>query len=149
VRNLAPDQLLVLKLDSQLADRPLVPLEQITFGGQDTVRGYRQDLLLGDNGLLASAEVRFPIFSTPGTSSNKQLLQIVPFLDLGVAWSNAGASTGNPNTIASGGLGLRYQSGNSLLAKLDYGIPLTTFNNNRRTIQEQGLYFSLSYNYAF
>jgi hemolysin activation/secretion protein len=149
VRNLAPDQLLVLKLDSQLADRPLVPLEQITFGGQDTVRGFRQDLLLGDNGLLASAELRFPIFSTPGTSSNKQLLQIVPFLDLGVAWSNAGVATGNPNTIASGGLGLRYQSGNSLLAKLDYGIPLTTFNNNRRTIQEQGLYFSLSYNYAF
>ncbi len=148
VRNLAPDQLLVLKLDSQLADRPLVPLEQITFGGQDTVRGYRQDLLLGDNGLLASAELRFPIFSTPG-NSNKQLLQIVPFLDLGVAWSNAGTPTGSPNTIASGGLGLRYQSGNSLLAKLDYGIPLTTFNNNRRTIQEQGLYFSLSYNYAF
>jgi hemolysin activation/secretion protein len=149
VRNLAPDQLLVLKLDSQLADRPLVPLEQITFGGQDTVRGFRQDLLLGDNGLLASAELRFPIFSTPGNSSNRQLLQIVPFLDLGVAWSNAGVATGNPNTIASGGLGLRYQSGNSLLAKLDYGIPLTTFNNNRRTIQEQGLYFSLSYNYAF
>jgi hemolysin activation/secretion protein len=149
IRNLAPDQLLVLKLDSQLADRPLVPLEQITFGGQDTVRGFRQDLLLGDNGLLASAELRFPIFSTPGNSSNRQLLQIVPFLDLGVAWSNAGVATGNPNTIASGGLGLRYQSGNSLLAKLDYGIPLTTFNNNRRTIQEQGLYFSLSYNYAF
>ena len=149
IRNLAPDQLLVLKLDSQLADRPLVPLEQITFGGQDTVRGYRQDLLLGDNGLLASAELRFPLFSTPGNSSNKQLLQIVPFLDLGVAWSNTGTATGNPNTIAAAGLGLRYQSGNSLLAKLDYGIPLTTFNNNRRTIQEQGLYFSLSYNYAF
>jgi hemolysin activation/secretion protein len=149
VRNLAPDQLLVMKLDGQLADRPLVPLEQVSFGGQDTVRGYRQDLLLGDNGLLASAELRFPIFSTPGTSSNKQLLQIVPFLDLGIAWSNAGVATGTPNTIASGGLGLRYQSGNSLLAKLDYGIPLTTFNNSRRTIQEQGLYFSLSYNYAF
>jgi hemolysin activation/secretion protein len=149
VRNLAPDQLLVLKLDSQIADRPLVPLEQVSFGGQDTVRGYRQDLLIGDNGLLASAELRFPVFSTPGTSSNKQLLQIVPFLDLGIAWNNDGIATATPNTIASAGLGLRYQSGNSLLAKLDYGIPLTTFNNNRRTIQEQGLYFSLSYNYAF
>jgi hemolysin activation/secretion protein len=149
VRNLAPDQFLVLKLDSQIADRSLVPLEQVSFGGQDSVRGYRQDLLVGDNGLLASAELRLPIFSTPGTSNNKQLLQIVPFLDLGVAWNNDGLSTGSPNTIASGGLGLRYQSGNSLLARLDYGIPLTTFNNNRRTIQEQGLYFSLSYNYAF
>jgi hemolysin activation/secretion protein len=149
VRNLAPDQLLVLKLDGQLADRPLVPLEQVSFGGQDTVRGYRQDLLLGDNGLLASAELRFPVFKTPGNSNNKQLLQIVPFLDLGIAWSNDGLSTGAPNTIASAGLGLRYQGGNNLLARLDYGIPLTTFNNNRRTIQEQGLYFSLSYNYAF
>ncbi|MFZ4557805.1 MAG: ShlB/FhaC/HecB family hemolysin secretion/activation protein [Pseudanabaena sp.] len=43
------------------SDRPLVPLQQIGFGGQDTLRGYRQDLLLGDNGAALSAELRIPV----------------------------------------------------------------------------------------
>jgi hemolysin activation/secretion protein len=146
LRAFAPDTILLLKLDSQFSDRPLVPLEQISWGGQDTVRGYRQDVLLGDNGVLASAEMRFPIFSSPET---KQLLQIVPFVDFGVAWNNSNGSGNTPNTIASGGLGLRYQNGNNFLAKLEYGIPFTTINSNRRTGQEQGFHFSLNYNYSF
>ena len=60
VRLLAPDTLFLLRADVQLADRTLVPLEQFGLGGQESVRGYRQDLLLTDNGALASAEVRFP-----------------------------------------------------------------------------------------
>jgi hemolysin activation/secretion protein len=50
VRLLAADTLLLLRGDVQLADRALVPLEQIGLGGQDTIRGYRQDVLLTDNG---------------------------------------------------------------------------------------------------
>ena len=46
VRLLAPDTLFLIRADVQLADRALVPLEQIGVGGQETVRGYRQDLLL-------------------------------------------------------------------------------------------------------
>jgi hemolysin activation/secretion protein len=148
VRVLAPDSSLVLKIDSQFADRPLVPLEQISWGGQDTVRGYRQDLLLGDNGLLASAEMRVPIWRTPGS---KQLLQIVPFIDYGVVWNNQASFSTASNSIAAIGLGLRYQSDNNFLAKLDYGIPLIAADTNaiRRTGQEQGFYFSLSYNLSF
>lgn len=57
------DTTLVLRADLQLADRPLVPLEQFSLGGVATVRGYRQDALLSDNGFLASAELRIPILS--------------------------------------------------------------------------------------
>jgi hemolysin activation/secretion protein len=146
VRVLAPDSSLLVKIDSQFADRALVPIEQISWGGQNTVRGYRQDLLQGDNGLLASAEVRLPIFNSPGSN---QLLQVVPFLDFGVAWNNSNNPNIMNNTIASGGLGLRYQNGNNFVAKIDYGIPLTIIDINRRTGQEQGFYFSLGYNHSF
>jgi hemolysin activation/secretion protein len=146
VRALAPNSIFLVKLDSQLADRPLLALEQIGLGGQDTVRGYRQDLLLGDNGLLASAEARFPIFTPPGS---KQILQIVPFIDFGVAWNKSNNSPITPNTIASGGLGLRYQSNDDFFVKLDYGIPFTTIDSIKRTGQEKGLYFSVNYNYSF
>ncbi len=148
VRALAPNSILLVKLESQLADRPLLALEQIGLGGQDTVRGYRQDLLLADNGVIASAEVRLPIFASP---ERKQVLQVVPFLDFGWGWNKPNNPSPNPtpSTIASGGLGLRYQAGDNFSAKLDYGIPFTSVDAIKRTAQEKGFYFSVNYNQSF
>jgi hemolysin activation/secretion protein len=146
VRALAPNSILLLKLEGQIADRPLVALEQIGVGGQDTVRGYRQDLLLGDNGLLASAEVRIPIF-TPADSKN--VLQIVPFVDFGVISNQAPNPNPKNDTIASGGIGLRYQSGDNFFAKFDYGVPFTSIDQPKRTGQEQGFHFSAGYSQSF
>ncbi len=148
VRALAPNSLLLVRLESQLADRPLLALEQIGLGGQDTVRGYRQDLLLADNGVIASAEVRLPIFTPP---DSKQVLQVVPFLDFGWAWNKPNNPSPNPtpSTIAAAGLGLRYQDGGNFSARLDYGIPFTSIDAVKRTGQEKGFYFSLNYNHSF
>jgi hemolysin activation/secretion protein len=148
IRSLAPNSIFLVKFESQLADRPLLALEQIGLGGQDTVRGYRQDLLLADNGVIASAEVRLPIFTQP---ESKQILQIVPFLDFGWGWNQRNNPSPNPtpNTIASTGLGLRYQGSDNFSAKLDYGIPLTAIGTVKSTLQEKGFYFSLNYNQSF
>jgi hemolysin activation/secretion protein len=148
VRALAPNSLFLVKVESQLADRPLLALEQLGLGGQDTVRGYRQDLLLADNGVIASAEVRLPIFTPP---ESKQVIQIVPFLDFGWGWNQPNSPNANPtpSTIASTGLGLRYQGGDNFTAKLDYGIPLISIDSIKRTGQEKGFYFSLNYNRSF
>ena len=112
------------------------------------MRGYRQDLLLADNGLIASAEVRLPIF-TPLESRN--IFQLVPFVDFGLGWNQPKnpSPSPTPSTIASGGLGLRYQVGNNFTARLDYGIPLTAIDTIKRTGQEKGFYFSLNYNQSF
>lgn len=146
IRALAPNSILLLKVEGQLADRSLVALEQIGFGGQDTVRGYRQDLLLADNGIFASAEVRFPIFTD---SDNQQLVQVVPFLDLATAWNHPPNPSFAPSSIAATGIGLRYQTGDNFSIKLDYGIPLTTSDRSRRTAQEQGFHFSVGYSRSF
>lgn len=143
VRLLAPDTLFSVRAYVQLADRALVPLEQIGVGGQETVRGYRQDLLLTDNAFVASAELRLPILRVPKVSG---VLQIVPFVDLGTAWNSSGMVAPNPNTIASAGVGLQWQQGNRLTARLDYGIPMVPISSRTRTLQEQGLYFSVVYN---
>ena len=148
VRALAPNSILLMKLETQLADRPLLALEQIGVGGQDTVRGYRQDLLLADNGVIASAEVRLPIFASP---ERKQVLQVVPFLDFGWGWNQPNNPSPNPtpSTIAAAGLGLRYQGGDNFSAKLDYGIPFTGTSGTKSSVQEKGLYFSVNYNQSF
>ncbi|MGA7935408.1 MAG: ShlB/FhaC/HecB family hemolysin secretion/activation protein [Kovacikia sp.] len=144
VRLLAPDTLLVLRSSFQLSTNPLVPLEQFALGGLYSVRGYRQDLLLTDNGVFASAEVRLPILRV---DSVKGLLQVAPFLDFGVGWNDDRnpIPTPNPNTLVSLGLGLQWQMGDNFNARLDWGIPLTQFEVGGRTLEQQGLYFTLNY----
>jgi hemolysin activation/secretion protein len=142
VRLLAPDTLLLVRGDIQLADRSLLPTEQIGLGGFGSIRGYRQDLLLADNGALASAELRLPILRIRQWEG---ILHLVPFVDVGTAWNNSGTNP-DPNTLASVGLGLQLALGNVLQARLDWGIPLISVDSSERTLQEQGLVFSIIVN---
>ncbi|MBD2212724.1 ShlB/FhaC/HecB family hemolysin secretion/activation protein [Nostoc linckia FACHB-104] len=148
VRLLAPDTLFIARGDIQLADRALLPSEQIGVGGQPTVRGYRQDQLLADNGFLASVELRYPILRV---SEIRGLLQVTPFIDFGTAWNttNAGRDPLTTNTLASVGLGLLWQQSDRLTARFDWGIPLVTINSEKNSWQENGLYFSIIYTQPF
>ena len=142
VRVLARDTLFLLSGDVQLSDRSLLALEQIGLGGQETIRGYRQDVLLTDNGALASAEFRFPIYRMP---RQQGLLQIIPFVDVGAGW-NSGRVNPSSNTLVSTGVGLQWRMGDRLLTRLDWGIPLIEVDSRKRTWQENGFYFSIQYN---
>jgi hemolysin activation/secretion protein len=86
-----------------------------------------------------SLEARFPIVRVPELQG---LLQLVPFLDLGSVWNSEGSTSTGNNWILGTGLGLRWQMGDQLTAKLDYGLPLISIRNNR---QDNSIYFSLSY----
>ncbi|WP_019506232.1 ShlB/FhaC/HecB family hemolysin secretion/activation protein [Pleurocapsa sp. PCC 7319] len=139
---LAPDTLLLLRSGLQLANDALLPSEQFSIGGFDTVRGYRQDRLLTDNGFLASAELRIPIiegFSEP------RIVQIIPFFDYGLGWNNFDVPNPDPQNLASLGIGLLWQEENFNF-RFDYGIPLIDTDSSDQTLQEQGLYFSLQWN---
>jgi hemolysin activation/secretion protein len=48
------------KLQGQVADGPLVSSEQLSVGGLDTVRGYLESEVLGDNGIVGNLELRSP-----------------------------------------------------------------------------------------
>ena len=68
-----PDAEILTSLTAQLTPDSLLSLEQIGIGGINTVRGYRQNQLVTDNGILGSIEVRIPLTSDPS------LLQLTPF----------------------------------------------------------------------
>jgi hemolysin activation/secretion protein len=133
---------LLLRSDIQLSTDDLVSLERFSLGGMDSVRGYRQDALLGDSGILTSAEVRIPFYRW---SNNQNSLTAVPFVDFGTTWSNSDDRSQEEDTVASLGLGLRLDLSDTLNARLDYGIPLIEVQDNDDTLQEKGLYFSLEY----
>lgn len=51
---------LYLKLDGQLADQPLISNEQYAAGGMESVRGYRESEVMGDNAIHGTLEVSGP-----------------------------------------------------------------------------------------
>ncbi len=142
VRAIAPETLLLVRGNVQLSATSLLPLEQFSLGGLQSVRGYRQDLLLTDNGAFASAEVRLPVLRV---SDWNAVLQVAPFVDVGTTW-NADREAPERNSLASIGLGLVWQQSDRFTARLDYGIPLISVSSTERTWQENGLYFSVFYN---
>lgn len=143
LRLLAPDTVLLVRSDIQLSNEELIPLEQIGLGGFETVRGYRQDLLLRDNAAFASVELRYPLLRT---FNGEGVLQFTPFVDLGRAWNANSDLEIDSRTLFSVGLGLRWQYSDRLTLKLDWGIPLTDIDSGERTLQENGIYFSIDWN---
>lgn len=142
VRVLAPDTLFLMRGNLQFANQVLLSAEQFGIGGFGNVRGYRQDRLLTDNGVFASAEVRVPILRIPEWVTT---VQAIPFAEFGRGWNSGSANDPDPNTLASVGIGLQWQTGNDLTARIDYGIPLIDAGSTGNTLQENGLYFSLVY----
>ncbi|QUY45966.1 ShlB/FhaC/HecB family hemolysin secretion/activation protein [Acaryochloris marina] len=127
----------------QFADGPLIPSEQFSLGGVSTIRGFRQDGVTRDSGLFVSSELRVPLIS--GDSGT---LQIVPFIDIGHAFNQGDRFLPDQSqTLASVGLGLRYDLGDSLSARIDYGIPLLNRSERRPTLQEEGLHLSVSWRF--
>lgn len=141
VRLLGSDALFLLRGDMQLAAASLLSSEQFGLGGQQTVRGYRQDALLRDSGALISAEARFPLLRLGADS----LVQLTPFVEVGTAWNHADTPAGN-NVLAATGLGLLWQQNENFTARLDWGIPLVAIDSTGSSLQDNGLYFSVQYN---
>ncbi|MGH8001402.1 MAG: ShlB/FhaC/HecB family hemolysin secretion/activation protein [Brasilonema sp.] len=132
---------LLVRSSVQLATDSLLSRAQFSLGGQATVRGYRQDALLTDNGIFASVEARLPIFRIPEVEGS---LQVTPFIDFGTGWNTNGDGP-DPNTLLGVGFGLLWQMGDNFTARLDWGIPLIDINSRDRTWQENGVYFQLQY----
>lgn len=144
LRLLAPDVFLLLRSDLQWTPQDLLSLEEFSVGGAATVRGYRQDELLADNGFFASAELRFPLLKVPSWQTQ---LQLAPFFDIGTVWNDSSTIDISPQTIYSVGMGLNLSVGNNLQGRLDWGLPLVDVNTEPDSLQENGVHFSLNYRF--
>jgi hemolysin activation/secretion protein len=96
---------LLSRIDLQLTNDRLFPLEQMPIGGRYSVRGYRELSLLRDNAFLFSIEPRLPI-SRWLFGQREDLFQLAPFFDYARAWA-AKDSTEAPKSLMSVGVGLR------------------------------------------
>lgn len=134
----------VARLATQLTGDSLLPLEQFSVGGVDTVRGYRQNQQVGDNGITGSFETRFSILDDPEVGA----LQLATFVDAGRVWNGDSTPLPAPQTLFSTGLGVRWQLNPYLSTRLDWGIPLNAVNPNNQSsnpLQDGRIFFSVRF----
>ncbi|MBF0205134.1 MAG: ShlB/FhaC/HecB family hemolysin secretion/activation protein, partial [Desulfamplus sp.] len=146
----------IFRGDLQLADDRLFSMEQFSLGGSQSVRGYRENKHVGDNGYLLSLEWRFPVWESQKTGEHNKtkLLQIAPFMDYGSAWDRAYFNrerSRKDNTLHSVGAGLLWSSQN-VDAQIYYGYAIEESEEESElksdyNIQNDGLHFSVTYNF--
>lgn len=132
----------VFHTDVQLANDSLLPMEKFTVGGMYSVRGYRENQLVRDNGVVSSLELRLPVIRN---RQREVIVQFAPFIDLGWSW-NARRETPDPKSISSIGAGIRWAIRENMHFNLYAGHALRNIDNLDHDLQDEGIHFQLSWN---
>lgn len=137
-----PGQLL-LRGNIQLSNDELLPMERFAVGGATTVRGYRENSYVRDNGFWSSIEYRYPLMGDPD-DKKKNSLQLAPFIDLGNGWNKG--EWESDNMLSSVGLGFLWKSRRfSAELYLAHGFKNLS-NPNEYNWQDDGITFKISTN---
>lgn len=131
----------VARADVQLADDALLPLEKFAVGGATSVRGYRENELVRDNGWAASLELRVPVLHNEAGLSNTQ---VAAFFDAGRSWNRTDGSP-DPRFISSAGLGLRWDPIPKLHTELYWARAFRNVDQSSDDLQDDGVHFLLRY----
>jgi hemolysin activation/secretion protein len=143
-------QVLIIQGALQLSDDGLLASEQFVIGGAQSVRGYRQNMRIGDNGFRFSIEDRVSLVRDKAGNS---IFDIRPFIDMGATWN----VSDNPNEqqdkrfLLGAGVGVWASLGSlweplrDLWVRLDYGYPIIKMDDRGSNLQDKGFYFSINY----
>ena len=115
--------------NAQLASAPLMPTEQYGLGGYNTVRGYDERSVNGENAYVFNTEFRTPpgsIFKIFGNQEVDDSFQFLAFFDYGFV-GNIKPAPGLPEPtmwLMSVGPGLRYDIDRFVSVRFDWGFQL-------------------------
>jgi hemolysin activation/secretion protein len=133
------------RFSGQIADQPLVSSEQFSAGGLISVRGYLQSEALGDDGIVASLEMRSPSLSPLFDSIDSSIVdewRIYAFTDEAETWVlDALPGQQSRFKLMSIGVGTRLHALGHFLGEFDMGLPLR--NGPATTAYSPYLEFSL------
>lgn len=131
---------LILRGEFQLSDDRLLGLEQYALGGHASVRGYRENQVLRDQGVFGSIEGRFAVWHTPGDASHADLSL---FVDAGRAANRHGRQA---QTLSSIGAGLLGRLQGNWQYRVFWAQGLQSIDADQEPdLQDEGLHFWLGY----
>lgn len=142
------DSQLLFRTDLRLSNDSLLPVERFAIGGSSTVRGYRENQLTTDNGVISSLEWRISLgqLKIPGLSKspNDGMVQLCPFFDFGRGW-NTDAEDPDPDNIYSLGIGARWSVSKTVNAEIYWGEALEDVPDpSEHDIQDDGIHFQVN-----
>lgn len=146
VQILNEDNFLIVGADIQLTPNSLLPSQQFVIGGSESLRGYRQNARVGDNGVRLFIEDRITL---ERNQAGAPIFQVTPFLDAGWVWNHPD----NPNSLpqerflAGMGLGIIWQPLPGLSLQFDYALPLIEIEDREDNAQDRGFYFNIRYQF--
>ncbi len=133
---------MVLKLNGQYSDEPLIAGEQFGVGGERSVRGFEERTVAGDQALVGNLELWSPAIDA------LYGLRVLGFLDAGYK-KIVDPTTGQlpTDTLSSVGVGARWQWLDRVYVGLDYGQPLANADGEASDRGNSKWHFSLSCRY--
>jgi len=135
------DARLGVRLDAQLANDSLFGLERFSIGGSNSVRGYRENAIVRDNGVVVGTEIRVPI-KQPWHWLDVELLV---FADAGHGWNDRDRRSGPSSLVGIGG-GLDLRLWQDLRLQATWGSDLKEFPTRAdRDLQDRGFHILLSW----
>lgn len=118
------------RAQGQISNANLQASEQLGAGGYDSVRGFEQRVIRGDEGYFASAEIYTPPISLGRImewENETDELRFLAFYDAaGLTNVNRLPDEPNQQELQSIGLGLRWRYSDWFRLRLDYGHPVGT-----------------------
>jgi hemolysin activation/secretion protein len=138
-----PERLLksevLVRVDAQLSNSPLLSIEKFSIGGHSSVRGYRENEVVRDNGIITSLELRVPVWRTP---RGRAIVEIAPFFDWGSGWDDEQSSF--EDDLAGLGVGLLVAPRPWLRGEIYWGGRLKSVSNPHDAIQDEGVSFRIT-----
>jgi len=137
---------LFLKLDGQLSDEPLITNEQYAAGGMESVRGYRESEVTGDNALHGMVEFSAPNLAEPFGLGPRFLISPYVFYDFAALETLKAQAGQAANSFIHGtGVGVRGYLFRSVEYETDWGFALKNFAQIEKGASR--IYFKLKYQF--
>ena len=137
-----------VRLAGQYASGTLYSGERFSIGGENSVRGYRENLLLTDRGVFGSLELGYRFSLTGGGAASSRFdwgaFRVSAFADGAIA-DNARAPEPFPRKVASVGASLAWRPSEALTARVTYGEALRDVTvTGKRHLQDKGFQFRVT-----
>ncbi len=140
---------IVVRGMGQITNDSVLPTEKFSAGGVYTVRGYRENQFVRDNGVAGSIELYFPIRDGKGNPTD---LTVMSFVDHARLRNKTSGDDTNPITsqMYSIGLGVLWEPKSALQAQAFWGKALKAVSDQDErdendNLQDLGFHLQLSY----
>lgn len=122
-RMFGKDSSCLARITAQAASDPLPVPEQFSIGGADTVRGFPPSEYLGDQGVVASVELLFPV---QARLVGRGKVQLAGFVDHGLAsLKNPQPGEDRSQEITGAGAGVQWTRPGRMSVRVDVGWPVS------------------------